>query len=140
MTQRCTPMQRERFTPVRGDAGVDSPDAYAHYLPFPVAAVPRPREYARRGEARILCVGKLNQPRKQHFMLPEALERLVGTAEFQVTLAGSALHPPAAAASKYYERLQTYARRGSLGDRVTIRANLPFRQMPDLCLCSAVAP
>jgi glycosyltransferase involved in cell wall biosynthesis len=129
-----------RFTPVLGERLAARRDAQAFYLPFPVRAEDGTRSYVPDGVVRVLCVGKLNQPRKQHFLLIEALEALAPRHRFALTLIGSSAYRASGGTPAYYERLCEYARSGALASVTALRADVPFREMPavyrahDICV------
>jgi len=129
-----------RFTPVHGLAG--RPDPRAAYIPFPVEPMPAgaERSYAPNGVVRILCVGKLTERRKNHFLLLRALEPLASRFDFHVTIVGSSSLDIGNPDPEYFKTLQDYARHGRLADRTEIVTDVPFSEMPaiyrnhDICV------
>jgi glycosyltransferase involved in cell wall biosynthesis len=129
-----------RFTPVHGLSG--RPDPRAAYIPFPVEPMPpgTERSYAPGGVVRILCVGKLTERRKNHFLLLRALEPLAQQFDFRVTLVGSSSLDIGNPDPEYFQSLQDYARQGPLAERMEIVTDVPFSEMPtiyrnhDLCV------
>lgn len=122
----------DRFTPVLGARSNRPADRRATYLPFPVSALrdPPARRWAPDGVVRILCVAKLAQPRKRHFLLLEALEGLADR-RFTLTFAGGS-GAASGANPDYLTRLQRYPQQGALGARVRVLADLPFAAMEAL--------
>lgn len=75
-----------RITPVPGLDATGRRDPMAVYLPFPVEQPGRAVEQD--GPVRVLCVGKLAQPRKNQHLVVEAMERIAAPGA-RLTLAGS---------------------------------------------------
>jgi glycosyltransferase involved in cell wall biosynthesis len=126
-----------RITPVRARGAKQyPPDDLAFYVPFPVE-VPgsvRTRAYGSSKGLRILCVGKLNQPRKRQLMLIETLSALAGTYDFRLTLAGSSTLDASGADRAYFEEIRAYQSSGALAGRLDIIENKPFEEMQSLYL------
>jgi glycosyltransferase involved in cell wall biosynthesis len=138
----------KRMTPNIGDVS-RAADRLAFYVPLPVKAEPEvdDRTYAPNGIVRILCVGKLAQPRKRHFLLIEALESLSGVmprAQFSVTLTGNASADAVGRSADYLRRLHDYCRSGILASCITMHKNVPYKRMlklysqHDICVLPAV--
>ena len=130
---RGRPMHR--ITPVCGlKAPGSHSDRFATYLPFPVEATidEDRRIYAPGGTVRIVCVGKLAEPRKNHFLLLRALEGLADKFAFTVTLVGATRLNIKHGSSEYLASLYAYAKEGALADRLTIRADVPFQEMANI--------
>lgn len=126
-----------RFTAISGkrDASMQ-PDRDTHYLPFPVEAAPEAklRTWAPQGVVRILCVGKLSQSRKRHFLLLEALEALPEPERFTLSFVGSTSTSVTGGESAYLDRLRRYLKDGKLAERTRILADVPFQDMAALYL------
>jgi glycosyltransferase involved in cell wall biosynthesis len=122
-----------RMTPVRGLSNDAAADSAAYYLPFPVASLTsgRRRKWAPDDTIRILCVAKLAQPRKNHLMLLEVLEKLAARHRFTLTLAGSTENAKGASKT-YLDRVRASAVSGQLAGRVAIEEDIPFEEMPPL--------
>jgi glycosyltransferase involved in cell wall biosynthesis len=90
------------------------------------------RCYTPDGVVRILCVGKLTERRKNHFLLLRALEPLASRFDFRVTIVGSSSLDIGNADPEYFKALQDYARHGLLADRTEIVPNAPFSEMPTI--------
>lgn len=119
-----------RISPVHGLPGAGRADPAAMYLPFPVPALDRPPAPRAPAEpARILCVGKLAEARKQQFLLAEAAERLAPRHDFRLTFAGSTRLDIGNPDPGHLDRLRAYAATGPLADRVRLVEDLPFAQM-----------
>lgn len=136
------PFRLRRFTPVPGLRGEGSrPDPAAIYLPFPFEALPahRSRSYAPDGRLRILCVGKLGQPRKNHFVVLKALEELADRFDFVATFIG-VTGQAKGFDRDYLARMLDYPANGRIGDRVKVIEGIPFEEMRrlymehDLCI------
>jgi len=69
-----------------------------HYIPFAVSSK-IPYKYTNHHTKRILCVGKLNDPNKNHILLIKALEQMEGN--FELTIVGSMKKK-----TPYYYKLQ----------------------------------
>ena len=128
-----------RVTPVPGLDPMAARDPMAHYVPFPVAALPHdgPGRMSE-GPVRILCVGKLAQRRKRQPALIDALRHLVDPARsFRLTIVGSSAQGFADTDNAHYERQIAAAREL---DWLDIREDVPFREMPaiyashDICV------
>jgi glycosyltransferase involved in cell wall biosynthesis len=127
---------QRRITPVRGLGGAGAvPDPLAAYVPFPVDAQPAdasPRTYAPGGRVRILSVGKLTQPRKNHLVLLDALAALAPRHAFSLTLAGAARTDIKDSDSALFERIRARLAAPPLAGRATVAADVPFRDMAAL--------
>jgi glycosyltransferase involved in cell wall biosynthesis len=94
---------------------------------------------------RILCVGKLTERRKNHFLLLRALEPLAQQFDFRVTLVGSSSLDIGNPDPEYFKALQDYARQGPLAERMEIVTDVPFSEMPtiyrnhDICVLPSCA-
>lgn len=120
---------RWRVTPVRGLEGGPR-DRFAHYLPWPVmadpAALPRPPEAE---VLRVLCVGKLAQPRKNQPLLIEALREAGAAGRVHLTLAGSRTLGASRADAGQLALLEAEA---AQNDWITLLSDVPYRKMPQL--------
>lgn len=130
------PFRIPRITPVHGlpeNSGERDPAAF--YLPFPVESLEEgaQRVWAPGGRTRILCVAKLGQPRKNHFVLIEALERLASRYDFSVTFVGITVDARGFDDS-YLSRLRGYPEEGPMGRRVRVLEEYPFAKMRELYL------
>jgi glycosyltransferase involved in cell wall biosynthesis len=131
-----------RFTPVYGVPEAGRPDTRATYIPFPVNSISEHtnRDYAPDGEIRILCVAKLAQKRKNHFLLLRALEPLATTYNFRITFVGSSTLDTRNPDPATYYALQRYITCGYLSERTVVRQDVPFEDMPviyrthDICV------
>lgn len=137
LTGRLTsPFRTPRFTPVHGlpDA-LGAPDPAASYLPFPVESLEQGarRVWAPGGRTRIICVAKLGQPRKNHFVLIEALEQLADRFDFSLTFVGITIDAKGFDDS-YLSRLRNYPEQGPIGERVSVLEEVPFDAMRGLYL------
>lgn len=123
-----------RVTPVRGLDHAAPSDRFAVYLPFPVERLGEATEERRPSSRplRILCVGKLTQPRKNHLLLLDALDALPDDCGWHLTLAGSSSQAVGGADAGHLARLQEAAARNRPGRSVTIRTDVPFAEMPGL--------
>lgn len=121
-----------RLTPVHGLTG--QPDPRAVYLPFPVEPMPAgtSRTYVPGGTARILCVGKLAQRRKNQFLLLRALEPLSSEADFRIAFVGSSALNIRIPDATHFHALLEYAAHGPLAERVEIQTDVPFAEMPSI--------
>ena len=137
-----------RFTPVHGLPTRERRlDPTATYLPFPVegAVEQAVRAWAPDGIVRILCVGRLVESRKNQHGLLQALETLAPDADFRVTLVGGTKVVKGVSEPAHLERLRRYARDGPLADRVTLREDASFEEMPaiyashDLCVLPSLS-
>ena len=135
-----------RITPVIGLDRSTPPDRFSFYVPFPVERPSaRATDYAPEGVIRILCVGKLAQERKKQLLLIEALTSIQGAGRFTLTLAGSSRLDIDKGSESYRDALTSHARSGPLSGKISILADVPFRDMPavyashDLCVLPAVS-
>ncbi|WP_424932659.1 glycosyltransferase family 4 protein [Amaricoccus macauensis] len=122
-----------RVTPVRGLERDAPPDPKATYLPWPVAAPVEPPEWrSTEGPLRVLCVGKLAQPRKNQHLLVGALDALDRPEDLELTLAGALTDHEAADCPDHYRALVERSRREGRVMPVRIVANVPYAKMPEL--------
>lgn len=135
-----------RMTPVPGlECPGTEPDNRAVYIPFPVDTVPANfhRDYAPEGRARILCVGKLTQPRKNHLVLLAALESLLPELDFTLTLVGSSSAEVRQGSSRHLDTLIERCATAPFEGRTTWIKDVPFADMGriyashDLCVLPA---
>jgi glycosyltransferase involved in cell wall biosynthesis len=128
-------LPHRRFTPVLGLDSSSGRDRFATYIPFPVE-IPAGlnRDYAPGGKVRILCVGKLSQPRKNQRLLIEILHKLwqEGKRNFSLTLAGSSTASINEGDTGYFQSLQAEATSGPLKDHISILPDVPFSRMGEL--------
>ncbi len=122
-----------RVTPVRGLDPSPSPDPSARYLPWPVSAasvtrVPRRPD----GPLRILCIGKLAQPRKNQMLLIDALDSLDNPERIELTLVGALFDGQTEGTSAHYRALVARSQCSTKDMQVRICPNIPYAEMPDL--------
>lgn len=120
----------ERVTPVPGPAGAMPADKATHFLPFPVEEMPVPRIAYRdpaSGPVRVLCVGKLAQPRKRQDVLIDALRPI--SDRVTLTLVGATDKSVAGMDMAHRDRLADLAARNGW---ITIRPDMRFADMPAL--------
>lgn len=128
-----------RWTPVYGYGAMA--DRQAYYVPFPIEAGGAERSYAPDGQARIICVGKLSQPRKRHLFLLDVLESLP-VDRFSLTLVGSS-SKATDSTDDYADQLRKRVAQSPLSDQIEILENLPFSEMTalyaahDICVMPA---
>jgi glycosyltransferase involved in cell wall biosynthesis len=90
------------------------------------------REYAPGGTVRILCVAKLTEERKNHFLLVRALEPLAADFDFEVTFVGGSTQHIKNSRLDVLEALQDYATNGPMAPRVSIRKDVAFVEMNEI--------
>ncbi|MFP7570021.1 glycosyltransferase family 4 protein [Marivita sp. S2033] len=120
----------ERVTPVPGLDRSAPTDPAAHYLPWPTQAA-QLADHAFRDPAsfpvRVLCVGKLAQVRKKQDALIAALQPLAD--RVTLTLVGATDREISGADEAHYTALRAAE---AHCDWITIRADVPFADMPIL--------
>jgi glycosyltransferase involved in cell wall biosynthesis len=123
-----------RITPVRGLDASSPADRHARYLPWPVEAVAgvSPAPDPASGPLRILCVGKLSQPRKNQHRLIAALDDLNRPGEISLTLVGSSSAEISGADLQHWRLLSERATEPAGRFPVCIRADVPFAGMPEI--------
>jgi glycosyltransferase involved in cell wall biosynthesis len=123
-----------RVTPVREIAPSGPADRHARYLPWPVETVagigPAPDPAS--GPLRIVCVGKLCQPRKNQDRLIAALDALNRPGEIALTLVGSSAADASGADLTHWQSLSERAREPGGRFPVSIRADVPYAGMPEI--------
>lgn len=117
-----------RVTPKTGLTGGPR-DPLATYLPWPVEAGPVSR-VPREGPLRVLCVGKLMQPRKNQDKLIAAMAPLLREGRARLTLVGSTLGSASGAEREHYDAIRDAA--ALSGGTITLRADVPYADMPSL--------
>jgi glycosyltransferase involved in cell wall biosynthesis len=128
-------LPHRRFTPVLGLDESSKPDRFSTYIPFPIEIpLELTRDYAPESKVRLLCVGKLSQPRKNQRMLIEVLKKLrhLGRRNFLLTLAGSSKASINEGDERYLQSLRAEASSGSLSGHITILSDVPFSDMGEL--------
>ncbi|MBN2298602.1 MAG: glycosyltransferase family 4 protein, partial [Deltaproteobacteria bacterium] len=120
-------ISRVRITPVPGEPSDDSfhlPHEY--YVPFVVEplSLPKEKEYFLDGRINILCIGKLTLERKNHILLLKAIHDLRNTYPIRLNIVGALRDE----GNPYYGEIKNYIHRNTLGDIVTIKPNVPYRQ------------
>lgn len=139
-----------RVTPIPGLERPMLPAKFSHYLPFPVAQASGLHERSKEGAKedgepiRILCVGKLAQPRKNHHLLLEALAALPEALAWRLTLAGATETSVSGGSDGYLDRLRRQVSHGPLASRLSLLENVPFGDMAalyathDICVLPSV--
>jgi glycosyltransferase involved in cell wall biosynthesis len=116
-----------RVTPVRGLDRTAPTDPWARYLPWPVAALPAAEPPPGDGRLRVLCVGRLGNPKKNQIGLIEEIDRAGLWDRIDLRLVGSEPEGLAGEQAAWRDRLRTLAAaRG-----VQVAANVPFAAMAD---------
>ncbi|MFV0244972.1 MAG: glycosyltransferase family 4 protein [Qingshengfaniella sp.] len=120
-----------RVTPKPGLDRNAPAEPSARYLPWPVAAEPgQPRGLRGDGPLRVLCVGKLMQPRKNQDKLIAAMRGLLDDERAVLTLVGAVDVQAARVDADHYATLKAAAQ-DSKG-RITLLEDLPYADMPAL--------
>ncbi|QDY69392.1 glycosyltransferase family 4 protein [Qingshengfaniella alkalisoli] len=123
-------LSAERVTPRLGNDLSQPADRYATYLPWPVEAVEGITRVPRHdGPLRVICVGKLMQPRKSQDKLIEAMEDALQSGHATLTLVGST-GTATGAAQAHYNKLHDLAKRSN--GAIRILENIPYSEMPQL--------
>lgn len=130
---------RLRMTPVMGvrreGTSIGRNDYFVPFVIDPQRAR-QDRTYFDKGVAHILCIGKY-EVRKHHLMLLSAVEKLREKYDIRVTLAGEATNH---FQKEYCGQVRAYVREHHMEDIVTVRTNIPRREMEreylaaDLCV------
>ncbi|WP_172331629.1 glycosyltransferase family 4 protein [Mangrovicoccus sp. HB161399] len=137
---RLQGLPARRVTPKTG-LGDDIPDPLATFLPWPVEAAHGVDRVPRSGPLRVLCVGKLMQPRKNQDKLVAAMQPLLASGQATLTLVGSRLESAKGAEGAHLAKLEAAA--AASGGTVTLVPDVPFAQMPaiyaahDVCVLPA---
>jgi glycosyltransferase involved in cell wall biosynthesis len=121
-----------RITPaVRYD--VPGKDPRGLYVPLPVDSpeVATSRTYRPDGVLRILCVAKLAQPRKSHFLLIESLKQLPPE-KYMITFVGSTTLDASDASQAYLDQLREIA--NASDGRTRIFEDQSYDRMQDIFL------
>lgn len=142
-----------RVTPVPGADAAAKPDPFARFVPLPVeaaepageavSALPQRRPA---GRLRIICSGKLSQPRKNQDRLIAALDALGRASDVSLTLVGASDAPASGSERNHLDALHA---RAALDDDahcpVRILGDVPHARMPhlyarhDICVLPADA-
>lgn len=120
----------ERVTPVPGLDAAATKDTAAHFLPWPVEAMPLPEDRYRPPEAtpvHILCVGKLARARKKQDALIGALKPLAD--RIKLTLAGATDRNITGADEAHYRALIATA---AQHEWINLVEDIDFAKMPAL--------
>ncbi|WP_425097650.1 glycosyltransferase family 4 protein [Tropicibacter sp. S64] len=122
-------LPRHRITPVAGWPQGGSPDPFATYLPWPVAALPAPQPFPKpEGKLHLVCVGKLGLPRKNQPQLIEAMAAAGLDRHYHVTLVGSAPKPDLPGQKAHAARIDAIAKLSW----VTLRSGIAYKDMANL--------
>ncbi len=127
LTRLAQKKPARRITPVRGTKGIFFKDPFATYLPWPVGEAATGLDKNLDGPLRVLCVGKLQQPRKNQFFLLEAIRTQLMDGKILLTLVGDATARASEADTKYYQHLKEMA--SSFGGSVRLFENVQFSHM-----------
>lgn len=126
LVDRMTPALR--MTPVVGEKKpgmtVKENDYFVPFVVNPQRA-PGERTYFEGGRIHILCIGKY-EIRKHHLELLHAAEQLQDKYEIHVTFVGEATNH---FQKEYCERVKKYVREHRLDKLVTVKTNVPKREM-----------
>lgn len=125
---RLQGLPARRVTPKSGLSGAPC-EPLATFLPWPVAAEPVAR-VPRDGPLRVICVGKLMQPRKNQDKLIAAMAPFLKDGRAVLTLVGSTLNTASGADKDHQDALLDAV--ALSGGTITLKADLPFAQMPAL--------
>lgn len=123
-------MPQRRVSPVPGLSATSPAASGAHFLPFPAEPYDQADLSFRRDDdpiTRILCVGKLRQPRKNQHMLIDALAPSAD--KVHLTLVGSDEGAVSGADADHLARLRDAADRH---DWITLKSNVDFGDMAGL--------
>ncbi|MBE3640267.1 glycosyltransferase family 4 protein [Mangrovicoccus algicola] len=137
---RLQGLPARRVTPKTGLEG-GAPDPLATFLPWPVEAPSGAGRLPRQGPLRVLCVGKLMQPRKNQDKLIAAMQPLLDTGRARLTLVGSRLASAKGAEGAHLDRLEAAA--AASGGAITLVPDVPFAEMAaiyaahDVCVLPA---
>ena len=114
------------ISPVPGDAALPKVHPYAHYVPF-VADLTRAvkTRWFDADRVHLLCVGKFT-PRKNHALLIDVVEELGRRHDLHLTLVGEVSTDEHRA---HHAELRALIEKRGLGDRVSIRTNVPFADL-----------
>lgn len=116
-----------RMTPVMGKKGPGrSVKEYDFFVPFVVEPqkAPEVRTYFASDTVHILCIGKY-EPRKRHLLLLQVVEQL-SSYKIHLTLVGEATM---AFQKEYCEQVRRYVADHHMEDIVTVKTNVPRREM-----------
>lgn len=128
-------LPQRRVTPVRGLDRTAPPAPNAHYLPWPVerldpGTVPPPQD----SRLRVLAVGRLGEPRKNHLALLQALDQAKLFDRVALTLVGAKPANLTGTRAAYFDQIQALAQ----PNQVEIRANVPYQQMASVYAAAQV--
>ncbi len=130
----------DRVTPVPGLSFRGWRDPRAYYLPWPVGRDPQARpSFKESAKLRILCVGKLMQPRKNQDLLIRAIQDADLTEQVQLMLVGSTTPRARGAEERHFKMLRHAASAGW----IELYSDQPFDKMPqfyastDICVLPA---
>jgi len=102
-----------------------------YHVPLPVSI--RPENACRKNISDdgpgILMIGKYHQERKKHMLFLQALDKLKNKYRFRATMAGECANEDQ---QTRFMKLKAAAQDLQLNDRVELKQNVPFKQMPAL--------
>jgi len=104
---------------------------HMYHVPLPVSI--RPENACRKNISDdgpgILMIGKYHQERKKHMLFLQALDKLKNKYRFRATMAGECANEDQ---QTRFMKLKAAAQDLQLNDRVELKQNVPFKQMPAL--------
>lgn len=104
---------------------------HMYHVPLPVSI--SPEEACRKNISvegpGILMIGKYHQERKKHMLFLQALDKLKNLYSFRATIAGECANEEQ---HTRFMKIKAAVLNLGLSDRVELKQNVPFNQMPDL--------
>jgi len=113
------------ITPVRGNTKYRRFHKEAFYVPFAVdISNQKAKVISSQTLVRVISVGKLNMPRKNHLLLLRALKKLEREIDFHLTLVGSL-----GVKQEHFQKIKEYVKENNWENKVEIKKNVPHQEM-----------
>jgi len=113
-----------RYSPVKNSSGDSIPLYFSYYIPFamnPTTSTNRKKDEV----VRVMMIGKLHQPRKNHILFLRCIYDLVANYDIRATIIGSLSDR----GDDHYKAILSYVRDNGLNDIVSVESNLSYDEV-----------
>jgi glycosyltransferase involved in cell wall biosynthesis len=117
------------FTPARNNRkNLHNEKTNSYYVPLVVRKSfdLKDKQYFNHDRINILFIGKFTEKRKKHILLLRTIKQLKGGFDINLTMIGTG-----SKSNTIYQNVKDFIEKNGMNDMVTIKTNLPFKQMPE---------